>query len=240
MKKPILLPLLIFLPTVLTPVVLILTAVRLLLFPWFLAFEYAMPNFPADTYGFSQTERLGYARYALDYLTNEADISYLEDLRFPAGQSAPPESCREMDDCNQLFNQRELKHMLDVKKVTGQVLIVWRMAAVLLVLCGLTAWSNARVREYWEAVARGGWLTAFISGGVVALVLLAFGFVFVAFHDMFFASGTWLFLYSDTLIRLFPEQFWRDVFLFALGVPAVMGVILAVIIPYTINRKKQT
>jgi len=237
MKSTIFQPLLIFVTTVLTPVVLILTTVRLLLFPWFLVFEYSLPDFPADSYGFSQPERLEHARSALDYLTNDADISYLGNLRFPAGQSAPPESCREMDDCNQLFNQRELKHMLDVKKVTGQVLIVWRMAAVLLVLCGLTAWSNARVREYWLAVARGGWLTALISGGVVVLVLLAFGFVFVAFHDMFFASGTWMFLYSDTLIRLFPERFWRDVFLFALGVPAVLGVILAVIIPRAIKVK---
>ncbi len=216
---------------ILTPIVLVLTSVRLLLFPLFLEFEYSLPDFPADTYGFEQPERLTFARYALDYLTNDADVSYLGNLRFPAGQSAPPESCREMADCSQLFNQRELKHMLDVKIVTNRVLIVWRMAAVLLVLCGLLVWGDARARDYWLAIARGGWLTALISGGVFVLVLMAFGVVFVAFHDMFFSSGTWIFLYSDTLIRLFPERFWRDVFLFALGIPAVLGIIIALLIP---------
>lgn len=238
MKNSLLNSTLSFLVTILTPVVLILTMVRLLLFPWFLEVEYNMPGFPADTYGFSQAERMDYARDALDYLTNEADISYLGDLRFPPGQSAPPESCLEMEDCSQLFNERELKHMLDVKKVVGQVLIVWRMAAVLLVLCGLTAWGNGRAREYWLAVGRGGWLTAILAGSVVLLALLAFGFVFVAFHDMFFASGTWLFLYSDTLIRLFPERFWQDVFLYALGIPALTGVVIGIFIPRQIKTHK--
>jgi hypothetical protein len=27
------------------------------------------------------------------------------------------------------------------------------------------------------------------------------------FHQIFFSAGTWMFLYSDTLIRLFPERF---------------------------------
>jgi integral membrane protein (TIGR01906 family) len=224
--------------TILTPVVLILTMVRLLLFPWFLTVEYNMPGFPPDSYGFTQVERMGFARNALDYLTNEADISYLGNLRFPPGQSAPPESCREMEDCGRLFNQRELKHMLDVKKVVAQVLIVWRMAAVLLVLCGLTAWGNGRAPEYWLAVGRGGWLTAILAGGVVLLALLAFGFVFVAFHDMFFASGTWLFLYSDTLIRLFPERFWQDVFLYALGIPALAGVVIGILVPRNVKPGK--
>ena len=31
-----------------------------------------------------------------------------------------------------------------------------------------------------------------------------------ALHDLLFPPGTWIFPFSDTLIRLFPEQFWRD------------------------------
>ncbi len=34
------------------------------------------------------------------------------------------------------------------------------------------------------------------------------------FHHLFFQGDTWLFLYSDTLIRLFPERFWQQVFAF--------------------------
>ena len=39
-----------WLVTLLTPVVLVLTAVRLLMMPAFLSFEYNTPNFPPDFY----------------------------------------------------------------------------------------------------------------------------------------------------------------------------------------------
>jgi integral membrane protein (TIGR01906 family) len=51
---------------------------------------------------------------------------------------------------------------------------------------------------------------------LVLTIGLAFSFryVFVGFHRIFFEGDTWLFQYSDTLIRLFPERFWRDAFVF--------------------------
>jgi uncharacterized membrane protein len=39
---------------------------------------------------------------------------------------------------------------------------------------------------------------------------------------LFFTGDSWLFLYSDTLIRLFPMRFWQDAFLFA-GALDVLG-----------------
>ena len=33
---------------------------------------------------------------------------------------------------------------------------------------------------------------------------------FTDFHRIFFANGTWTFSLQDTLIRLFPGQFWMD------------------------------
>jgi integral membrane protein (TIGR01906 family) len=62
-------------------------------------------------------------------------------------------------------------------------------------------------------------------GLVVAIGLfgaLAFWQLFTLFHGLFFKGDTWLFLYSDTLIRLFPMQFWQDAFLWA-GVISVGG-----------------
>jgi uncharacterized membrane protein len=38
---------------------------------------------------------------------------------------------------------------------------------------------------------------------------------FAGFHSLFFEGDSWLFLYSDTLIRLFPLRFWQDAFLWA-------------------------
>ena len=38
---------------------------------------------------------------------------------------------------------------------------------------------------------------------------------FAGFHAIFFEGDSWLFLFSDTLLRLFPIRFWQDAFLFA-------------------------
>ena len=96
-----------WLVTILVPVALVLTAVRLLLTPVFVQFEYRTPKFPPDPYGFTQQDRLYWSQIALNYLLNDQGISYLGDLRFPDG--------------NPLYNQRELKHMADVKKVVQAI-----------------------------------------------------------------------------------------------------------------------
>ena len=93
-----------FIVTLLTPIALLGLGLRLLLSPLFLQIEYNMPYFPADEYGFTKQDRLHWAPYAVEYLVNSADISYLGDLKF--------------EDGSPLYNERELSHMQDVKRVT--------------------------------------------------------------------------------------------------------------------------
>jgi integral membrane protein (TIGR01906 family) len=51
---------------------------------------------------------------------------------------------------------------------------------------------------------------------------VAFWQFFTLFHELFFKGNSWLFENSDTLIRLFPLQFWQDAFLWV-GIIAVGG-----------------
>lgn len=199
--------------TLLMPVILVLTAVRFLLTPAFISIEYNLPGFPPDPYGFSREDRLSWSDIARNYLLNEEGISFLAELRFPDGQTAPPATCRNMDDCTKLYNDRELKHMVDVKNVVQGALDIWLLGLVVLVTLGVWAVFGGWWPHYRWGLGRGGWLTIVILGGLILFVLLAFGIIFVAFHNVFFESGTWTFHYSDTLIRLFPERFWRDAFL---------------------------
>jgi integral membrane protein (TIGR01906 family) len=53
-------------------------------------------------------------------------------------------------------------------------------------------------------------LTVGIIGVIILMALTAWDIFFTGFHRIFFEGDTWLFRYSDTLIRLFPEQFWFD------------------------------
>jgi integral membrane protein (TIGR01906 family) len=210
---------------ILVPIVLVLASVRVVLNPWFLEVEYRTPNFPPDSFGFSMDERLRYARIALDYLLNDEDISFLGEQRFPDGEQAPPASCVYMEDCTLMYNQRELKHMEDVKEIVQASLKVWYGAIVLLLVAAVWAWRGDWLDDYRWALARGGLLTLILIFGVLLLVLAAFGIFFVAFHQVFFEAGTWTFLWSDTLIRLFPERFWRDTFLVVGGLSILLALL---------------
>ena len=197
-----------WLTTLLTPILLLGLGLRILLTPLFYNVEYRMPYFPPDPYGFTMQDRLHWASYAVNYLVNNADISYLGDLTFPNGSS--------------LYNERELSHMHDVKVVTQGALKAWYVAVVLLI--GLGIW--ARYGKWWQAylqgLRRGGWLMIGLTVVIGLFASIGFWQFFTLFHELFFQGNSWLFEYSDTLIRLFPLQFWEDAFLWA-GVISVGG-----------------
>jgi uncharacterized membrane protein len=54
---------------------------------------------------------------------------------------------------------------------------------------------------------------------------------------MFFAQGTWQFLYSDTLIRMFPEQFWFDAAL-VIGTLTSLGAIVILILSLRAGKSR--
>jgi integral membrane protein (TIGR01906 family) len=203
-----------WLVTVLTPLFLIGLAMRIMLAPWFLYVEYNMPYFPADEYGFTKADRLHWAPYALDYLINSTDISYLSDLKF--------------EDGSPLYNERELSHMHDVKEVTLGGLRAWYLSLAVLELLGLWAWGGNWMQTYLHGLRRGGWMMIILAAGLGGFAAVAFWEFFTFFHSLFFEGDTWLFLFSDTLIRLFPMQFWQDVFIWV-GV-IVLGGALALAI----------
>ena len=45
---------------------------------------------------------------------------------------------------------------------------------------------------------------------LVALIYLNFDWFFTRFHLAFFEGDSWIFAWSDALIRLFPPRFWFD------------------------------
>jgi len=206
-------------------VVIVLSVVRLVINPWYLVFEYHTPGFPSDPYGFTLQDRLNYGKLAVDYLINSADISFLGDLRFPAGQQAPEPSCQYMTDCTHLYNDRELEHMLDVKHVVRAAMRVLEISVLILALLALWAWQGKWAKAYLKGLQRGGILTLIFIGLIILSVLVAFNVIFIIFHEIFFRAGTWTFLYSDTLIRLFPERFWQDTFLMVGGLSAALGLL---------------
>ncbi len=201
-------PYLSYLISFLTPIALIGAALRILLTPVFYTVEYNMPYFPADEYGFTKEDRLRWAKPSVEYLSNGADISYLGDLKF--------------DDGTPIYNERELSHMADVKGVVLNALGAWTISLIILAALSILAKRGGWVPDYLNSLRRGGW---WMIGLAAALGLTAglgisvnpniFWEFFSAFHKIFFTGDSWLFYYSDTLIRLFPIRFWQDAFLWA-------------------------
>ncbi|MGH2537807.1 MAG: DUF1461 domain-containing protein [Candidatus Promineifilaceae bacterium] len=204
------------------------TGVLLLLIVWeqpsYPEFEYG--RIPPDALGLTGAQRLELAEATLAYLRRpepaDQAIIALEALRLPGGRP--------------LYTPREIGHMLDVKRLADIFRkVFWGLslavAAGLILLLGRAAMRRAA----YQALARGGLLTVGLLGLLIVLILIAWNGVFVTFHALLFPPGTWTFLTTDSLIRLFPEQFWFD-----FGLIWTAGVLLAgalaVVIGYLLLR----
>jgi integral membrane protein (TIGR01906 family) len=197
--------------TVIVPFFLIMTAIRLLLNPALLKFEYNSPNFPPDTYGFTTQDRLKWGGLTLDYLLNTSDISFLSDLKF--------------SDSTPIYNDRELSHMQDVKTLIQHMISAWYVLIGVLLAMGVWAWLGHWMASFWQGISRGGWLTIALIAVILVFVFTSFESLFTDFHRIFFTGNSWIFLYSDTLIRLFPLPFWQDAFTY-MGGFTVIGALL--------------
>lgn len=190
------------------PILLTMTSARLLLSEAFLAFEYQRPGFPSDLYGFTPADRLAYSPYALRFLFNGEPLDYLAELRLPG------DKCWNLDpgapDC-QLFSARELEHMRDAKGVAS---VAFGAALVCALLGGATIVSSLVKKSLRVHVLlgmrQGGILTLLTVACLAVFSLSAWDRAFDQFHQLFFAEGTWRFPFSDSLIRLYPEQLFFD------------------------------
>lgn len=197
MKNPqnILFPIL----TIILPLFLLFSSVRILFNPFFLDYEYGLAKFPPDEFGFTTAERLNLGKKSMDYLFN-SNATELSALKFDNGDP--------------LFNEREVSHMSDVKNLVQAALKVWYGIILLIVLLAFVSWRRKWMPQFWRAVSYAGWLTIGLILLILVGVLINFDALFAGFHAIFFKGDTWLFYTSDTLIRLFPEKLWSDAFIF--------------------------
>lgn len=204
------------------PIILLVLAVRAVTSPLFLWVEYNRPGFPGDGYGFSTDDRMTYGSYAVDYLSNWSGPRYLGDLVDQSGE--------------RLFKVGEVSHMADVKAV----ILSTFGAGTLLILLGLVAVIYLK-RKHNGGVRRGLFagsiVTLAIIIGLGTLAVLGWEQFFTDFHHIFFANGTWTFSLQDTLIRLFPGQFWMDAGI-VIGALVLLASVLTLILTWPTRRRR--
>lgn len=179
------------------PFLLIMVSARLVMTPLFLQIVYNRPGFPEDFYGFTTQDRLTYAPGALEYLLNGEDITFLSNMRFP--------------DAKALYNERELRHMRDVKVLTQYAYLAAVVIGAAAFFAALKLSANRKTRRYLrQGLINGALFALALVAAVVIVAVVNWNVFFTGFHQLFFQGGTWRFEYSDTLIRLFPEEFWFE------------------------------
>jgi integral membrane protein (TIGR01906 family) len=214
MKRRLWLDLIRWLIVLAVPITLLAANLRIVTSQWFVHWEYNKAGFPADPYSLSVSERAHLAEVCVDYLATNAPIALLEDLRLPDGAPA--------------FNARELRHMVDVQAAYQKLLAAGIVGAI--VLCsGIAVFliKGPPYRRFSAALANGALLTLGLLGVVGLYMVLGWQSFFTFFHRIFFEGETWLFPYSDTLIRLFPMRFWIDVAVVIVGLLAAEAVVVA-------------
>jgi integral membrane protein (TIGR01906 family) len=211
-----------------TPVLLTVGTVRFLISwdsPSYPEFEYG--RIASDAYGFSDEERLELAQGTMAYLRRSdpaAEVIFmLEDLRIP-GTDKP------------LYNESEIGHMIDVKVVADAFKPALWISAIIVVggLIYLIAREQTRLFGA-KTMMYGGLFTIGLVLLVMLFMFVAWNQAFTVFHNIFFDPGTWQFFYTDSLIRLFPEQFWFD-FGTIWTISILAGGGLLAVVGYILNR----
>ena len=142
----------------------------------------------------------------------------------------------------ELFNQREVVHLKDVKGLIW--LDYWVLLGTLLYALTYAGFSFFwRKRRYWRRLAWG-----VVGGGGVTLalmlalglgILLGFDQLFLQFHLISFTNELWqLDPTRDYLIMLFPQGFWFDATLFCTLATVIGAVVLGGVAGVYLQRTK--
>ena len=180
----------------------------------------------------------GFEKYRISWvsgITPEDLRQVAVDLRayFNSGDEPLSVRTRIFGSERDLFNEKEVIHMYDVKRLLWGVYAAFAVAAVCLVSLTAAGFALQR-RAHLPTLAR----RILWGGGLTVLLLVAFGLVatvgfdalFLLFHRVSFANDFWqLDPRTDYLVLLFPQGFWFDATMWAALRALAGGAILAAV-----------
>jgi integral membrane protein (TIGR01906 family) len=196
------------------PAILVVDGFRLLATDAFVGWELGRDGFPPDLYGLTTDQRTALAKLGLRSIEPGSEgIALLERATLSNGSQA--------------FEDRELTHMQDVRTLFGAALRAQLVALIAIVVLGLVLWRTRLRSAVPAGLLAGSLATLAIAVLAVPMILLGFDGFFVRFHEIFFSGDSWQFSNADTLIRIYPEQFWMDVSRIAAGFAVLQAIVLA-------------
>jgi integral membrane protein (TIGR01906 family) len=139
-----------------------------------------------------------------------------------------------LEDGSRAFTAREVRHMRDVRTWIWRLHVLELVVAASLVVLAL----RARLTFGWVLVG-GAVATVAIALLAVVAMLLSFDVVLLGFHKLLFEGESWHFRDSDTLIRVYPEEFWNWTGL-AIGVLALAQAAIGFAIGKAFGERSRT
>ncbi len=207
---------------VLVPVMFVGNGLYLLTNGWFVRAEYARPGFPPDEFGMTRAERTRLAIVGLHSIVpwQREGIDLLADARLDDGSAA--------------FGAHELRHMADVRRILGVLLVLHAVTLVALVALAAVRRTRPLARS---ALRAGALLTLGLCAAIGLLLLVNPVWFLTGFHTIFFEGSSWRFDDEETLRRLFPDLFWSDTTTL-LGVGAALQAAVVLVAMWWWSRRR--
>jgi integral membrane protein (TIGR01906 family) len=204
---------------ILVPVIplLIISGVIAFAFNFEPLYEYSFHHYDVGkTTGLADTELTKAARGLIDYFNSNQEL--IQVIVEKDGQPF------------QLFNDREIAHLKDVKglihldyEILGGTLLYTAFVAGI-VIC------RRRPKVLAAPLFWGGATTLAVLTGVTAIAASNFDAFFIRFHQLSFANDFWeLDPTKDYLIMLFPGGFWQDAAVFIAALIGLVAIAVTIV-----------
>jgi integral membrane protein (TIGR01906 family) len=202
------------------PAFLIGNALLVLVHPWLVEAQYALPGFPDDGLGLAEDDRRELAHAGVRSISfwDGSGIDRLREARLPGGAPA--------------FGAREVSHMEDVRSVVTGFAWAWLAAVAALCAISFVLVRSGRRDALAQGLRRGARLTLAAFAVLALLMLVDFDAFFDGFHAVFFSGDSWRFADDDTLLALYPDTFW----VIAASATAVLVIGQALLVQFLARR----
>lgn len=145
-----------------------------------------------------------------------------------------------------IFTKRERQHMVDVKALYQNALLVRNIAAIAaLILFGLCMLlvRHERLHFFAKAINVSLAIIGCIILAIALWMLIDFDSFWTQFHLIFFRNDLWMLDPAESvMIQMFPLQFWlalcKSIAIQFVGIFAALGVACTVFLAIRNNRKK--
>ena len=143
----------------------------------------------------------------------------------------------------QVYSEREVSHMKDVKELFRKTYRVQEFAGIYLLLFSVVSFCRYRAKAFHNIAilfAMGGAATVCIVLLVgLSAVLISFQEVFNIFHFISFDNDLWILSPDTYLVRMYPYNFWLNA-TFLIGLSTIIqGVFIICISAISFNQRRR-